>query len=81
MGIELFGASIAPYSAVTCVISFLITGHRSVYPSQVIGIRKSASIRVETGKEVEMVKPEVQIREKSLIKKWLDIWKIIRKGL
>ncbi|MCQ2410197.1 MAG: chloride channel protein [Elusimicrobiaceae bacterium] len=34
MAIELFGADIAPYAAVSCVISFLVTGQQSVYPSQ-----------------------------------------------
>ena len=34
MAIELFGPAIAPYAAVSCVISFLITGQQSVYPSQ-----------------------------------------------
>ncbi len=34
MAIELFGPSVAPYAAVSCVISFLITGQQSVYPSQ-----------------------------------------------
>ncbi|MBR4591642.1 MAG: chloride channel protein [Elusimicrobiaceae bacterium] len=34
MAIELFGAQIAPYATVACVISFLITGQQSVYPSQ-----------------------------------------------
>ena len=36
MAVELFGPQIAPYATVACVISFLITGHRSVYPSQVL---------------------------------------------
>ncbi len=34
MAIELFGPDIAPYAAVSCVISFLITGEQSTYPSQ-----------------------------------------------
>ncbi len=34
MAIELFGPAIAPYAAVSCVISFLITGEQSMYPSQ-----------------------------------------------
>lgn len=38
MAVELFGPKIAPYAAVACVISFLMTGHRSVYPAQLIGI-------------------------------------------
>lgn len=34
MAIELFGAEIAPYATVVCVISFLVTGKQSIYPSQ-----------------------------------------------
>ncbi len=34
MAIELFGPQIAPYATVACVISFLITGQQSMYPSQ-----------------------------------------------
>lgn len=34
MAIELFGPAIAPYATVACVISFLVTGQQSVYPSQ-----------------------------------------------
>ncbi|MGO9139401.1 MAG: chloride channel protein [Syntrophales bacterium] len=67
MAIELFGANIAPYAAIACVISFLITGHRSVYPSQILAFKKSASVDVELGKEVINVKPHFRRREKSLI--------------
>ena len=49
MALEMFGPSIGPYAAVACVISFLMTGHRSVYPSQVLAMAKSPSIRVEIG--------------------------------
>lgn len=38
MAIELFGAAIAPYATVACVISFLITGQQSIYPSQRISL-------------------------------------------
>ena len=34
MAIELFGAQIAPYATVVCVISFLITGRQSIFPHQ-----------------------------------------------
>lgn len=33
LAIEIFGPSIAPYATVACVVSYLMTGHRSVYPS------------------------------------------------
>lgn len=40
MAIELFGAEIAPYAAVACVISFLLTGSQSVYGSQRVSFDK-----------------------------------------
>ena len=52
MAIELFGPEIAPYAAVACVISFLMTGHRSVYPSQVLSFAKSSSLEVAKGSEM-----------------------------
>jgi H+/Cl- antiporter ClcA len=55
MSMEMFGPSIAPYAAVACVISFLMTGHRSVYPSQILSISKSSSLSVETGKNISSV--------------------------
>jgi len=55
MAIELFGPALAPYAAVACVASFLITGHRSVYPSQVIGAAKSESLQVNLQTEIGQV--------------------------
>jgi len=79
MAVELFGPKIAPYAAVACVISFIMTGHRSVYPSQVLAIVKSPSIHVEIGKEVEKVEAELQLRSRGLIGKGLRIAKTIKK--
>lgn len=36
MAIEMFGPQIAPYAALLCLVSYLMTGHRSVYPSQIL---------------------------------------------
>lgn len=47
MGIELFGAKAAPLGAVSCVVAFLISGHRSVYPSQILSHSKSKAIVLE----------------------------------
>ena len=58
MALEMFGPGLGPYAAVACVISYLMTGHRSVYPSQVLAIKKSSSIQVELGKEIERAEPE-----------------------
>jgi H+/Cl- antiporter ClcA len=52
MAMELFGPELAPYAAVSCVISFLMTGHRSVYPSQILSVSKSSSLTVKHGQEM-----------------------------
>lgn len=59
MAIELFGPQVAPYAALVCVISFLMTGHRSVYPSQILAFKKSKLIDIELGKEIEKSRPKI----------------------
>lgn len=53
MAIEFFGPTLAPYAALSCIVSYLMTGHRSVYPSQVLATAKSPSILIEKGIEME----------------------------
>ncbi len=73
MAVEIFGAQMAPYAAISSVISFLMTGHRSIYPSQVLAFKKSASIDVELGKEIEEIIPQFHKRKRTL----MDIlWRI-----
>ena len=79
MAVELFGAKIAPYAAVACVISFLMTGHRSIYPSQVLAMSKSASIHVDIGKEIEEAHAHFKPRRKSLIMLWLMTLRKLKK--
>lgn len=40
LSIELFGTEIAPYSAIACITGYIISGHQSVYLSQVFGSLK-----------------------------------------
>jgi H+/Cl- antiporter ClcA len=67
MSVELFGPQLAPYATVACVISFLMTGHRSVYPSQLLGMQKSSTLKVELGTVIDECETEIELREKSLI--------------
>jgi len=67
LAIEFFGSAIAPYAAISCVVSFLMTGHRSVFPTQILTLKKSASFEVEIGKELVDVKTVFKRRDKSLI--------------
>ena len=67
MAIELFGPAVGPYAAVSCIISFLMTGHRSVYPSQILSMQKSSSLVVDKGKVMEEIEAiDVQLRPKSV---------------
>ncbi len=68
LAIELFDTGIAPYAAVACIIAFLVTGHRSVYPSQVLAIRKSPSIRAKTGKTMGETRVRVVPRSGGLLR-------------
>ena len=68
MAMELFGSSIGPYAAVACMVSFLIVGYNSVYPSQLLGIQKSASLSAPTGSQLgDIDYATVVPREKSLL--------------
>ncbi|MCB0722864.1 MAG: chloride channel protein [Ignavibacteriae bacterium] len=55
MSVELFGPQVAPYATLACVVSFLMTGSRSVYPSQILSMDKSASTKSQIGKEMDKV--------------------------
>jgi H+/Cl- antiporter ClcA len=67
LAIEFFGSAIAPYAAIACVVSFLMTGHRSVFPTQILALKKSSSVEVEMGKELDGVNTTFKFRDKSLI--------------
>ncbi len=62
MAVELFGPKIAPYAAIACIISFLMTGYRSIFPSQVVAFKKSASLDVEMGKVIDEINPTFKKR-------------------
>lgn len=56
MSIELFGTQVTPYASITAIISFILIGHRSVYPTQILAIKKSTSLDLELGDEVKKAK-------------------------
>jgi H+/Cl- antiporter ClcA len=70
MAIELFGPSLSPYAAIACIVSFLMVGHRSVYPSQILAMMKSASLHTEMGKALdETAQTEYTSRPASVLEK------------
>ena len=66
MAVELFGPAIAPYTTIACVVSFLISGYHSVYPSQVLGMIISDSLPAPVGREMRDVEPEIR----PTLKRW-----------
>ncbi|MDD5090151.1 MAG: chloride channel protein [Candidatus Wallbacteria bacterium] len=69
MAVELFGPSIGPYAAVACVVSFIVSGHRSVYPSQILAVKKSPSLATEIGRDM------ASVRTMYLKKWWTRLWR------
>ncbi len=64
MAVELFGLEIAHYAALSAVISFLITGHRSVFMSQILAMKKSEMLEVKVGEMIENA--DVDLEEKEI---------------
>ncbi|MDQ1095639.1 MULTISPECIES: voltage-gated chloride channel family protein [Chryseobacterium] len=50
MGMELFGAECGIYVAVACVVSYLFSGHNSIYSQQKIGSEKNSRYRSDRDK-------------------------------
>jgi H+/Cl- antiporter ClcA len=78
MAVELFGPQIAPYAAVACVISFLMTGHRSVYPSQILSVTKSPSFEIEIGDDISSTHVHFKPRKKSLVGACLVVYESLK---
>lgn len=60
MAMELFGLEVAHYAALSIVISFLMTGHRSVFPSQILAMKKSDILTIETGDDIAHTKVRIK---------------------
>ena len=75
MGLELFGPEVASYAAISCVLSFLMTGHRSIYPSQILSTKKTSSIEVELGDEMSNQSATVKPKGRLFLYRFWKLWK------
>ncbi len=55
MGIELFGADMAPYLGIACVTAYLFSGHTGIYTSQIIGSPKHLKLSAHKSKTIEEI--------------------------
>jgi len=67
MAIELFGIDIAHYAALSAVISFLLSGHRSIFSTQLLAMKKSSMLSIKMGEEIDNVDIDLAEKEKNKI--------------
>ncbi|MGB0909265.1 MAG: chloride channel protein [Nitrospirales bacterium] len=82
LSLELFGVEIGTYAMVTCAISFLLSGHRSAIPTQLLQLHKAPGIRADLNQEVSETQFFVDawdVRVKVIKEKIKDRLVIIRK--
>ncbi|MBU0632266.1 chloride channel protein [bacterium] len=63
MAVELFGTNMANYAALSVVIAFLLTGHRSVFQSQKLAFKKADNINIEEGVDIEHTKISINMKD------------------
>ncbi len=74
LAMEVFGSDIAPFAIIVCIVSYLMTGHRSVIPTQLLETTKSSSIHMDLGKEIHSSTPIVRIKYQTLTKTALALF-------
>lgn len=55
MAIELFGAECGIYAAIACVVSYLLSGHNSIYSRQMVGEPKNSRFESYCGKKINQL--------------------------
>jgi H+/Cl- antiporter ClcA len=68
MGVELFGTNMANYAALSVVIAFLITGHRSVFQSQKMAFKKADNINIVEGEDMQHTTININMKDIDKIK-------------
>ncbi len=71
LAVELFGAPMAPYAGVACVLTYMLVGPRSLYPTQVLVRPKSDAFMLSdpSDKKSWAVKPVGQGRKRRPVKR------------
>jgi len=52
MAVELFGVHMANYAGLSVVVAFLITGHRSIFQSQRLALKKADNVNIGEGEDM-----------------------------
>ncbi|MGD9852933.1 MAG: chloride channel protein [Nitrospirales bacterium] len=57
LGMELFGVASGPYLLLTCTVAFLLSGHRSAIPTQLLQLRKAPALEARINEEIGEERP------------------------
>lgn len=68
MAVELFGVNMSNYAALSVVIAFLITGHRSIFNSQKLSLRKADNIHIDEGNNIENTSISINMKDIEKVK-------------
>ncbi len=82
MAIELFGPDISAYAAIACVVCYIAIGHRSVYPTQILGAAKSPSLMPPLMRSLDRVASvEVEPETKKQLVRYERLYRYGRRAL
>ncbi|EJO5346166.1 chloride channel protein [Clostridium botulinum] len=66
ISMELFGGNVGMYASIVCLISYIIVGHKSIYPTQIVSYSKSPSLDINMNCEVKDVE-NIGVNNKKLM--------------
>lgn len=78
MAIELFGSKVAAIAAITCITAFFVSGHRSVYPSQILARPKSPVLKLEEQVSVEKATTRADLLDLRMVSFFSHVIRLIR---
>lgn len=66
MAVELFGSAIAPYAGLVCIVCYMLTGMRSLYPTQILVQPKSDEFVLADPKDRRSwkIRPRMEFQKK-----------------
>ncbi|WP_129600382.1 chloride channel protein [Anaerophilus nitritogenes] len=64
MCMELFGSEVGMYASIVCVIGYIIVGHKSIYPTQILIRSKTPSLFMDTNCEIAKVENKIKINNR-----------------
>ncbi|HEX7057178.1 MAG TPA: chloride channel protein [Bacilli bacterium] len=70
MGFELFGSSIGLYMLAACIPAYIMVGHRSVYPDQLVTFPKSLWMQLQAGVPLKNEHIHISYGVLKRIKRW-----------